>query len=355
MKKIICYLSGFIVGICITSEQMNANVIADDIYTEAEVNQEMSEDEYERRFQEYIINTINKAGRKVNDETLWIEKLDYLITDYDKISEMKEIDIKIIDEYIDIYSSHLENLLIWSLKKSGENVDSHTPLSEIVNYLKSDYQNIINNEYAEKEVIDYYINLYETNSNILNHIEEKASYVLPQKVQAKTSYTYVSSRAVAYAKDHGKNINTNYPYWGDNADCANFVSQCLHAGGMQMTDNGNPKSTGSWYSYGTVADVSKVSSTWRGANMFRWYWVDRAKNSYRLYNYQDVFDKAKFGDVISLCHSDGVAYHTMIVVGRKSKNKDLLLAAHSYDTIDAKLSEKMLRSDCSSVMLYSFK
>lgn len=57
--------------------------------------------------------------------------------------------------------------------------------------------------------------------------------------------------AVDYARSHATDNpfarNPDYPLFGTN--CANFVSQCLHAGGIQMT--------GDWYCY-PVFEVSPV-------------------------------------------------------------------------------------------------
>jgi len=41
---------------------------------------------------------------------------------------------------------------------------------------------------------------------------------------------YSGKDAAAYAKKHAKKYNTAYPAW--DADCTNFVSQCVKAGGI---------------------------------------------------------------------------------------------------------------------------
>lgn len=48
---------------------------------------------------------------------------------------------------------------------------------------------------------------------------------------------YDASAAVSYAKTYWSNYNSSYVNYNDiGNDGANFVSQCLHAGGLEMTD-----------------------------------------------------------------------------------------------------------------------
>lgn len=352
-KKIVCCIVAVMISFCVSAEQTHVTVMANEMETRQEINAAKDENEIESEFQKYIIGVINKTGKNVDDSTLWIKKLDILISDYSVISKLDDVNIEKVDEYIERYSSHLENLSIWSLKHVGVIVDSGISEEEIIEKLKENYQNIIDSGYIEKDVLDYYINSYASDTMKIKPVATRAKRVVNQR-GVKVAYTYVSSKAVAYARTYGINSNKNFPVWS-NADCANFVSQCLNAGGMKMVNDGSATSTNSWYSYGTVANTLNVSSTWRGANMFRWYWIDRAKAAYRLYNSKDVYSKATFGDVISLCNTDGTAYHTMIVVGRDTKSQELILAAHTGNTVSAKLSDKMSAAKCNSVILYKFK
>ena len=51
------------------------------------------------------------------------------------------------------------------------------------------------------------------------------------------SILYNRTKAQEYASMYYKKNNKDYPYLGDDEDCANFVSQCLFAGGMHMNAN----------------------------------------------------------------------------------------------------------------------
>lgn len=56
-----------------------------------------------------------------------------------------------------------------------------------------------------------------------------------------SGYTYHPSKAVAYADKYWKQYNRDYKEYRG-VDCANFVSQCLYAGGMPKTSDWFPQS-----------------------------------------------------------------------------------------------------------------
>lgn len=93
---------------------------------------------------------------------------------------------------------------------------------------------------------------------------------------SSTKSSYNASDAKDYALKYYKNYNSDYPDWtNEGGDCANFVSQCLHAGGNPMRGTSGSSSEAedwsNWFSSGTTRNVKKVSSTWRGAAAFRGY------------------------------------------------------------------------------------
>ena len=76
--------------------------------------------------------------------------------------------------------------------------------------------------------------------------------------------SYNRDNVVSYAKQYAYNYNPNYidyaTYEGS-SDCANFVSQCLYAGGIAMTDT--------WYYRYPGYSSPSVSTAWRGAQSLR--------------------------------------------------------------------------------------
>lgn len=176
--------------------------------------------------------------------------------------------------------------------------------------------------------------LYIEDMELEDKLKGENSYTIENTMsRSNNSEKEASLKAVAYAKKYWKNYNSSYPDW--DADCANFVSQCLYAGEKTMRHS-YPKIDDSrnWFSYGSKKEPSQVSSTWRGANMFKWHWVSRSyaykdfdlsKNGElsRLYNY------AQAGYPISFLNSKDNAYHTLIITGFNNNRKDVGVRNHS--------------------------
>lgn len=162
---------------------------------------------------------------------------------------------------------------------------------------------------------------------------------LIKKEELKRRYAYSPKKAVEYAIKYALNYNTSYPsYKGSGGDCANFISQALHAGGKPMVGN-NAASMKSWFCWSRNKwDVKSISSTWRGANAFSVYWKVNA-NSYRDFDksyfksleaFKSIYNYASRGDALSFLDYNGSAYHTLIVVDYS--NGDLICASHAYDS-----------------------
>lgn len=162
---------------------------------------------------------------------------------------------------------------------------------------------------------------------------------IAQQEKGKVKYAYSPKKAVEYAMKYALNHNPAYPsYKGVGGDCANFISQALHAGGMPMIGS-NAASLKSWFCRSRNKwDVKLISSTWRGASAFSQYWManangfkDFSSTSFENINsFRKVYDYAVRGDAISLLSSSKIAYHTLIVVDYN--NGDLICAAHSDDS-----------------------
>lgn len=161
-------------------------------------------------------------------------------------------------------------------------------------------------------------------------------------------YNYDPIKAVEYAKTYWQNYNPEYPDWHPlGGDCANFVSQCLIAGGIKK--NGVPEKNPAsdfayWYSYGNKADINLVSSTWRGAGAFKYYWEKNA-SEVRIFDKfsEETYNYGKIGDFLSLINpSTNQGYHTMIIIdyGITEGVNDLLCAQHSPNLINASLLKK---------------
>lgn len=164
------------------------------------------------------------------------------------------------------------------------------------------------------------------------------------------SYYYPDDAAKYAAKWWNKTNNTDYSYYAryynhptpynDNMwsggtgndhrnwqDCANFVSQCLYAGGapevgINLTYPGDIER---WF-YSFI----RPSYSWGGANNFMQHWADRVGT-------RSSATSTKKGDPVSLDFSgDGIADHTVLITSVASTSlSDMKYACHTADQYEA--------------------
>jgi len=217
---------------------------------------------------------------------------------------------------------------------------------------------------SEKAVIDWYIMEFSWAARLNEFpaipyntmVENKEVFTKSSKTddaQDRSGEPYFATlgeKATYYASVYYNSPNPAYPYYVG-ADCANFVSQCLHYADKPMAGSavsGGPNGINSWYCYtNSNTDYTNTSESWRAANGFCNYWYTHAlsKGFYSpssAANYGAAYQAAKIGDAISLCYGSSGnvwAHHTMIVVGKL--NGQLLLAAHTNPTINSTLLSKV--------------
>lgn len=144
---------------------------------------------------------------------------------------------------------------------------------------------------------------------------------------APAGTTYQRSSAANYARCYALGYNPAYRNWiPQNADCTNFVSQCVRAGGWPMKivlycDNTNAW----WYDY----IPGRQTPSWIGAHDFFVFTIGNGRgNTSSEANMQA-------GDILSIDYEpDGRINHQMIF-SRKDSVKGLLLCGHTtarYET-----------------------
>jgi len=130
---------------------------------------------------------------------------------------------------------------------------------------------------------------------------------------AAASYTYNVSKAIAYADKYCINYNSSYnSYKGRGGDCANFVSQCLYAGGF--------KQDSVWYKHSVAwINVMKQIAHFKPYGKFL-----TANNSNLIKGNPIYFD----------WNGDGVYDHATICAGRNSSGV-AILDSHTKDLYHA--------------------
>lgn len=151
--------------------------------------------------------------------------------------------------------------------------------------------------------------------------KEKLNLLKETNTAATISYMKVGSynrdNVYRYALNWYNGINrAQYGDFTDlGGDCTNFVSQCIHAGGIPM-DTVGPYY---WKYYGmTPNETSNTigrSASWTGAQQFKSYAQNNSGYGLNATLQGSIYGMDT-GDVVLLNNSSGTAYHTLIVVNQ---------------------------------------
>lgn len=138
---------------------------------------------------------------------------------------------------------------------------------------------------------------------------------------------YRRKQAVAYAHKwaYGRNPKF-YDYEEIGGDCTNFASQCLYAGTGVM----NFTPTYGWY----YIDPNEKAPAWTGVEFFANFLVRKAASAGPVGRFSAI-EALEPGDFVQLRGEGSDRFdHTPVVVavGNPATLKNVLVAAHSYDT-----------------------
>ena len=146
---------------------------------------------------------------------------------------------------------------------------------------------------------------------------------------------YMRSAAVNYALTYGLKPNPNYRYFplinDSSGDCANFISQCLLAGGAQMDFN---DARPWWYRHGANRSQDTWALSWTIAHSLYYYLrVNEENNSvytkvFELTNKNDL----ELGDLIFFEDTRGHIFHSTIVTGFSASGP--LVTHHSFEAVN---------------------
>jgi|GEM_PF-573589 len=153
---------------------------------------------------------------------------------------------------------------------------------------------------------------------------EAAQPIVQPVVQVYGASGYNAEKAVAYAEHYWNSANPAYPLFDD--DCTNFISQCLHAGGIPMIFS-RDKTRGWWMRTGKNASWS---FSWSVAHSL--YLLLKSGAAPMRAVQKNGPEELVPGDVI--CYDfdgDGRFQHNTIVVAKDAANMPLV-NAHSANS-----------------------
>lgn len=142
---------------------------------------------------------------------------------------------------------------------------------------------------------------------------------------------YDRENAVNYALKYALEPNESYPHY--EADCTNYISQCIVAGRIPM-HFGQRGTHDCWFYQSQLLR----SSSWAGAKFFNWYL--QSKQCRIDWNFTNWFH-VEPGDIVQLI-KDGEAYHSLIVteiVDGGNGRSDVLFCSHTLNRKNASLRD----------------
>ncbi|MGE5632232.1 MAG: amidase domain-containing protein [Caulobacteraceae bacterium] len=295
--------------------------------------------------------------RKYTEEKLSekdIQDFEQAIKEKDKLIRENSLKLdketgSIINKYAADKSKNYEDIAASDLKE--EKISAMYAIIDV-------YPNV---EEKEQKLLKYYFNKYSPYAGD-EYLKEygETNFAAPVSILSADTGNYDRSLAVTYAYDHYDSYSSDYPDMNlIGGDCANFISQCLHEGGIPM-DN-----AGGWYIYpkvsnpvNRVADINEFNANWDAADPSPWvsavefntYWGSSAVNTYEyddqyyVDNTATVYREPLYtGDAVQLLKQflwwyEG--YHTMIITSYGTDDEgdsDYLVSYHTNDQVDKSL------------------
>ena len=141
-------------------------------------------------------------------------------------------------------------------------------------------------------------------------------------------WSYDRTKVLSYIKKWYNSHNPNFPNFdGKGGDCANFVSQCLYAGGFKMTYGYI-----GWYCKKNRLGIWTYSRYWiQARSLYTYVRAFYKKNEYIIKKYSDVpnyTSKVKIGDLVFFdWESDGKINHAGII--SMINKTDIFYAGHT--------------------------
>ncbi|WP_419749288.1 amidase domain-containing protein [Terrisporobacter petrolearius] len=328
LKKILKKSGAFILTamILLGGSFSNIKVFGNEVTTtkEENINKSKIEDnlkmeEIQKIFQKYLDeNNINiKFGTP--------EYLEYVYSNMLEQSDKKLLKHPQYDLITAYFAEYIVALQDYESIQKSENAKNDT------NKNKFSIENLKNKEKTLEQI---------QKENIQKEKEIESSEIkesnLRTKRSVRSSSGYSPQKAVKYAHKWANSYNTKY-YMKYGADCTNFVSQCLYAGGMKENKlNSLPlmayPTTKHWYCV-----RPSVSSSWIRVTDFYSYWSKRS--TVRNFEGDTTVSKyGKLGDVVQIRNAKTYTrWHSMIIT-KKVKGK-VYLSGHSRPRYDYAISE----------------
>jgi len=149
---------------------------------------------------------------------------------------------------------------------------------------------------------------------------------------------YSRINAVRYARTYALHPNPSFRYFPlinneSSGDCANFISQCLLAGGGPMTFSGSHPW---WYNKANTVSTKDDtwSVTWTVANSLYWTLKVNQQSKSSGIKGLEIYDNSllELGDLVFFEGNNGNIFHSAIITSFRYAQP--LVSHHSFEALD---------------------
>jgi len=145
---------------------------------------------------------------------------------------------------------------------------------------------------------------------------------------------YDREAAVNYAAQYALSYNPGFGSWAQaGGDCANFVSQCLLAGGLPMKRCGKRQ----WYFDTPGEKYTAATSSWKGAQSLKLYLKYNSEPPYLPITFLPSPQELQQGDILWALNHDGTngkagrTAHHVVLVDHVASNGETYIYGHTAD------------------------
>lgn len=297
-----------------------------------------------------LLQMIQKEGEYKQN---WYDEIGFKIPDYNssvkinngtQLSDNKyELDVTFQAELMLNEDSQIQSKMSDDYVCEIENKSGQWVINKLIN--KVDYQDIViqtsiseSNSVTNADILanndkilDTKLKDLETRSNNLDEkvksykglMKQTENTLLDGSEKATAAYSGINRTAVAnYATTYAMNHNPNYTYISG-ADCTNFASQAINAGGV-------PQNSSSWAPY---------NAAWVNVESFKTYMVNNGYASvFSITSANGMMDGISRGDVLQFRHAYWIYYTHSAIATYCSDTYGWLLSAHTSDRLNYPMS-----------------
>ena len=244
-----------------------------------------------------IVESLKNEGLNESEQNKQVELIKKALKEFIAVSykglksnESEEIETEILEYIVNrdmghdpipqYYASINMDMKTEEYIRNNYGIEINENIKDSAKYLINDIDKVVEETGLYRfDIIEKIVSLLtlESSEELITLADEKLDLGLKENLNSNINpRAYNETSAMAYAnKWDGSRRNPAYrDFSSSGGDCANFVSQILSNSGMSMRQGSNTDNTSYWFYNGS--NLSQISGSWRGANMFRWHWSSRA-------------------------------------------------------------------------------